>query len=89
MYNRLLKDIGIVCLTSISGGVMWKSCGDVYNIHINKRFIYKKNDIKNFVYNLGTFIGFGLGVSYVFTGKPLVYNLYFRFCEYFGVSLIK
>ena len=74
MYNKLLKDIGIVCLTSISGGVMWKTCSDVYNINVNKRFIYK-NDIKNFVYNLGTFIGLTLGISYVYTGKPLVYNL--------------
>ena len=73
MYNKLLKDIGIVCLTSISGGVMWKTCSDVYNIHIHKRFIYK-ND-KDFIYNLGTFIGFTLGVSYVYTRKPLVYNL--------------
>ena len=74
MYNKLLKDIGIVCLTSISGGVMWKTCNDVYNIHIHERFIYK-NDIKDFVSNLGTFIGFTLGVSYVYTGKPLLYNL--------------
>ena len=74
MYNNLLKDISIVCLASISGGVIWKTCSDVYNIHIHQRFIYK-NDIKDFINNLGTFIGFALGVSYVYTGKPLIYNL--------------
>jgi len=50
MYNKLLKDIGIVCLTSISGGCIVETCNDVYNIHIYKSFIYK-NDIKDFVYN--------------------------------------
>ena len=65
-----LGNIFIVLLSSISGSVIWKTCEDFYY----KRYIIR-NDIKDFIKNFGIFIGFGLGISYVYTGKPLINNL--------------
>ena len=70
--NKILKNVGIIYLTSISGGILWETCNNIYNIYTCKRYI-NRNNIKDLInFNFGTFIGFTLGISYVYTGKPLV-----------------
>jgi len=74
-----LKDISVVTLTSISGSIIWQACKDIYNYQIynigtgNKNFL---TDMINF--NFGTFFGFILSISYVYTGKPFIYNFYYE-----------
>ena len=78
--NKAIKDISFVTLTSISGSIMWQMCKDVYNYQIynirikNKHFLKEIKDMINF--NFGCFLGFSLGISYIYTGKPLIYNFY-------------
>ena len=55
--------------------VKWRMCNDVYNIYIRKTYTYIDGVRDSFNINFGTYIGFALGLSYVYTGKPLVNNL--------------
>ena len=74
--NIVFKDTSFVILTSISGSLMWQVCKDVYNYQINNIRINKKKNILNnlFSFNFGSLLGLGLGISYIYTGKPLIYN---------------
>lgn len=75
-----LKDISIVTITSIGGSIIWKMCEDIYNYQMysirnkNKHFLTEIKEMINF--NFGTFVGFSLGISYIYTGQPFIYNLY-------------
>jgi hypothetical protein len=75
-----LKNISIVTLCSLSGSIMWHICKDVYSYQIysirtkNKHFLTEIKDMINF--NFGTFFGFSLGISYIYTGRPFIYYFY-------------
>ena len=72
--NIIVKDICFITLTSISGSVMWQMCKDIYNSKVNN-FNYKIRNLKDMTnLNFGLLFGFGLGISYIYTGKPLIYN---------------
>lgn len=70
----VIKNTTIVALSSVSGTIMWDVCKHLYNYQIHNKLIIKK--IKNMIhFNFGTFFGFSLGVSYIYTGKPFIYTL--------------
>lgn len=75
-----LKNISIVTLTSLAGSIMWRACIDIFKYQIyNMKSEYKPflKEIKDMInLNFGTFFGFSIGISYIYTGKPFIYNIY-------------
>lgn len=75
-YNKAAKDISFVILTSISGSLLWTVWKDLLNLKVNK-LSYKIRGLRDMInLNFGMLLGFSLGINYVYTGKPLLYNFY-------------
>ena len=76
-----VRDTIIVTLTSISGSIIWQAIKEIYNFQrynklsdsLNESFL--KSFKKMIKVNIGMFIGFGLAISYIYTGKPFIYHL--------------
>ena len=70
------KDISFVVMSSISGSLLWTVWKDIYNLKVNNlsNKIRNLRDMINL--NFGMLLGFSLGINYVYTGKPLIYNIF-------------
>ena len=56
----------------VSGGLMKIAISDVYTYYVNKKPISNTFTFKN-INNVGAYIGFVLGLTYVYRGKPLLH----------------
>lgn len=75
-YNKVAKDISFVVMTSISGSLLWTVWKDIYNLKVNN-LSYKIRNLRDMInLNFGMLLGFSLGINYVYTGKPLLYNIF-------------
>lgn len=77
MYNsNIMYNTCLLTYASVSGGIAFFILDDLNKIYCKKSQYYATS-LNNFsqLMNTGFFIGFGLGLSYVITGKPLAYNL--------------
>lgn len=77
MILQILSNISIITMSGLSGGIAVCMCYDTFNIIKykfikNERFNPQINNIA-YVFNTGFYIGAGLGLSYILTGKPFVY----------------
>ena len=70
----ILKNVSIITLTTISGSIAWDLCKELNIYPIYEKVFYRNKSIFIINLNFGMLIGFGLGISYVYTGKPLLYN---------------
>ena len=72
MNTSVVKNTAIVALSSLGGSIVWNLCRDIYNYHIHNKM---GTEIKNMThFNFGTFFGFTLGISYVYTGQPFIHH---------------
>jgi len=75
-YFKAAKDISFVIMISISGSLLWTVLKDLLNLKVNK-LPYKIRGLRDMInLNFGMLLGFSLGINYVYTGKPLLYNFY-------------
>ena len=73
MNTSVVKNVSIVALSSLGGSIAWNVCLDIYNYHIYNKMMTEIKNMNHF--NFGTFFGFTLGVSYVYTGQPFIHHL--------------
>lgn len=72
MNISFISKIVMLPLCGFGGGMSWFVVHDMYNMIIRKRYINTPlNKISQLV-NPGFFIGFNLGLSYIYLGKPLI-----------------
>ena len=73
MYNTLYNG-SVILSGAVSGSVAWLVLRDLYDIHISntRRYIHSGGFSEIFDLNPGAIIGMGLGISYLYTGKPLI-----------------
>ena len=73
MYNTLYNG-SVILSGAISGSVAWIVFRDLYAIHITNRgrYIHSGGFNEIFALNPGAIIGMGLGISYLYTGKPFI-----------------
>lgn len=77
MYNTLCNTLyngSVIINGAISGSVAWIVFRDLYVIHITNRgrYIHSGGLSEIFALNPGAIIGMGLGISYLYTGKPFI-----------------
>ena len=75
--KSLLTNLTVISLCSISGSIIWQVSKDIY---YDKMFDLENNnkscldEIKDMInFNLGTYLGFGLGICYIYTERPFFY----------------
>ena len=79
LYNIVFNCFTIVS-TGIGGSLLYDIVDGLYKNSFNHLIIKRKRNIfpiyKSFqkIINPGFFVGIGLGISYVITEKPFVYN---------------
>lgn len=73
MNTSVVKNVSIVALSSLGGSIAWNVCLDIYNYNIYNKMVTEIKNMNHF--NFGTFFGFTLGVSYVYTGQPFIHHL--------------
>lgn len=76
MYYRVTFNTMILVTTSLSGGLFHFIFDDINKVYVRKiQYFPTPLNYPGQLINTGFFIGFGLGLSYIMTGKPLVDNL--------------
>jgi len=78
MYNTLCNTLyngSFIISVATSGSLAWVVLSDLYDIRINrKRYIHNGGFSDIFALNPGSIIGLGLGISYLYTGKPFIFE---------------
>ena len=76
MYHRITINTITLVTTSLSGGLLAFMINDINKIYVKKTQYFPTSlTYPTQLINSGFFVGFGLGLSYIITGKPLVDNL--------------
>lgn len=76
MYYRITINTITLVTTSLSGGLLAFMINDINKIYIKKiQYFPTPLTYPRQLINTGFFVGFGLGLSYIITGKPLIDNL--------------
>ena len=76
MYYRVTINTITLIGTSLSGGLLAFIIDDINKIYVKKtQYFPTALNYPSQLINTGFFVGFGLGLSYIITGKPLVDNL--------------
>ena len=75
MYYRITINTITLVTTSLSGGLLAFMINDINKIYIKKIQYFPTPLTSRQLINTGFFVGFGLGLSYIITGKPLIDNL--------------
>ena len=76
MYYRVTINTITLVGASLGGGLLGFMIDDIKKIYVKKtRYFPTPLNYPSQLINTGFFVGFGLGLSYIITGKPLVDNL--------------
>lgn len=71
------KYLALTALTGLSGSLLYHMCRDLYQIKVTEKQkeLTPLKEASTLV-NPGLFVGLALGASLVYTGEPLVDNLF-------------
>ena len=76
MFLKLAYNVLLLTTGSFSGGVLFLTFSDVYRHYYKNQPMgnpsLKDNIVKMF--NFGFYVGLGLSISYIITGKPFIMN---------------
>ena len=78
--DKYLWGVFVSIAAAASGSILYITGKDIYKSKISKDEVITKlpvTDIKQHI-NTGTFIGLSIGLSYLYTSKPLLHNLFLK-----------